>query len=137
VFFVVIQCQHRLPYIKRACPAAFPSSRLSTLSAPIVTPPHPPGRLSLIIRSSVSSIILLVSLFNIPTVPLQDASQESSHYGQESRFWPNSHLLPWYVFTDLSSPPLRAMMNLVLSLSRVHADSFYIDMIKDAILNVS
>lgn len=71
---------------------------------------------------------------NKPT-PSQNASQESNRRVQEGYSCPR--LLPWYVFSDPEPPPHRVNAIRVSLASRMSADSINIDMIKDAIVNVS
>lgn len=71
---------------------------------------------------------------NHPT-PSQYASQESNRRVQEGYSCPR--LLPWYVFLDPEPPPHRVNAIWVSLASRISADSINIDMIKDAIVNVS
>lgn len=83
----------------------------------------------------LSPILSLVYIY-IYSPALYHGSQESyCLYWRDQEGRPR--LLPRYVFTDPAPPPYRVKAILVSLWSRIFADSFDIDMIKDAIVNVS
>ena len=133
----VILCQHQPP-INRGCPAALPTLPLAASSSSFpFLPPTPTSQF----RLSIFQVFLLILTFhpsNLNNTQHQThhASQESNRCDQESRR-PASRFLPRYVYSDPARALHRVEIKLISLVSRMSADSIHIDMIKDAIVNVS
>lgn len=85
-----------------------------------------------------SRLITLFFSFNkLPHNHIHHGSQESHQRVFQEGGACCSRLLPRYVLSDLGPPQHRVKMSMVSSESRTSADSIHIDMIKDAIVNVS
>lgn len=87
-------------------------------------------------RTSSSDYSISTSFSKLQNNYIHHGPQESHQRVQEGLAC-CSRLLPWYVFSDLGPPQHRVKTLLVWFESRTSADSIHIDMIKDAIVNVS